>query len=170
MITEIVADPYSKNSINENHPAYNRIISRRLSKNDWIDRHASGTLRKNNRLGFAAHDQYVYERTAWDLGYHWQVIAATRVTIGIPITEGDVKGITEAGWHADAYITKNPFSCDVFSIKYISVDINGEVKEGIGLVAEKLWASWIGNNKTVFCLMLKCDKNTGQYGNCLNPS
>ena len=70
-----------------------------------MDLHASGTCRKNARLGFAYRQQLLHERVAWEFGYAFDTCPTSRITTGIPMTEGDCKPVTEAGWHIDRLLS-----------------------------------------------------------------
>jgi hypothetical protein len=67
----------------------NELTDKLMSKEEFMEDHGSGTLRKNARLGFLHRDQYREERIAWELGYQFELLPASRVMIGIPITEGN---------------------------------------------------------------------------------
>lgn len=152
--TEIVPLSINENDI-LNYPSFiRRIMLRKMSASEWIDAHASGTLRKNKSLNFAWMDQYLSERIAYEFGWGFEIIPASRVTCGVPYTEGDCHSITEAGWHIERYITLQFFDEDVYTAKYIQVEYpDGTKKEGIGIVVEKTSAEWIGNGKIVFAII-----------------
>jgi hypothetical protein len=80
-----------------------RLAARMMPQQEWIDRHASGTLRKNARLGMRHRSQYMEERTAWEFGWEWQCVPSSRVTLGDAITEGDCSAITEGTARAWAW-------------------------------------------------------------------
>src|SRR5262245_35010849 len=101
-------------------PALQALVEQRsYSDEEFIERHASGTLRKNRRLGFAWKSQYLEERVAFEFGWGFQCQPRSRVTFGDAITEGDCRQITEAGWVLDRYISRRPFPEDRFQVKYI---------------------------------------------------
>lgn len=80
---------------------------RHMMEDAWIDRHGSGTLRKNKRLKMAWKSQYMSERIAWEFGHTFEVLPRSRVMYGDAITEGDCHAVTEAGWFIDRYFTLN---------------------------------------------------------------
>lgn len=140
-----------------NSPAMSKLVSQRLmSAEDWIDRHASGTCRKNSRLGFAWKHQYLHERTAWEFGYVFDTAPTTRVTTGIPMSEGDCKPLTEAGWHIDRLLSRNPFPEDVYDLAYIQV-ASDPPREGVGVVLKETSASFVPPGHTVYGIIAEFD-------------
>jgi hypothetical protein len=47
---------------------------RNMPEEEWIDKHASGTLRKNKRIGFSYRAQYLNERVAYEFGWGFQIL------------------------------------------------------------------------------------------------
>jgi hypothetical protein len=54
---------------------------RQMTKDEFIEYHGSGTLRKNTRLGMANHEHYLQERIAYEFGREFRVGYATRVLV-----------------------------------------------------------------------------------------
>ena len=128
----------------ESSPALRkRLDVRKASPEMWIEAHASGTLRKNKRLGFAWRDQYLKERVCFEFGWAFLCVPRTRVTWGTPITEGDNHSITEAGWHIDRMLTLWPFPEDYFEAKFLEIELADGKSEGVGLVLRETSAAWI---------------------------
>lgn len=50
----------------------NDLTDKLMSKEEFMEEHGSGTLRKNARLGFLHRDQYREERISWELGYQFE--------------------------------------------------------------------------------------------------
>ena len=147
-----------------------RVRQRALSDEAWIDIHASGTLRKNRRLGFAWRAQYLEERVAFEFGWEFRSEPSIRVLLGRPFTEGDCSAVTEAGWHIDRYLSMLVFPEDVVQAAYIHVEsADGTRVEGIGLVFASTSAAWIGQGRTVFALISVFDSATGRFAAALNP-
>jgi hypothetical protein len=134
--TKIVPCSYVQASLPSQLAA--RVALRTMSAGEWIETHGSGTLRKNKRIGFSWKAQYKEERTAYEFGWLFECVPASRVMWGIPITEGDCPAATEAGWHIERYMTMRFFEEDVFEAKYIKVEYpEGTTKEGIGMVVQQ---------------------------------
>src|ERR1044071_679781 len=115
-----------------------RVKVRTMNADDFIERPASGTLRKNKRLGMVWREQYLEERTAYEFGCCFQCLPRSRVTFGDAYTEGDTPAITEAGWHIERYIELSTFPEDRFEAKYITVEHkDGTKREGIGMVVRE---------------------------------
>lgn len=142
---------------------------RDLSEADFIDRHASGTLRKNKRIGFAYRSQYLAERVAYEFGYEFEILPRSQVTFGDPITEENSSAVTEAGWHIERYMSRNPFD-DYFEAKYIHVTERDESKrEGIGIVVRETSAMWIPTGHLVFAIVAEFDMVKKVWKNAINP-
>ncbi|MEE3717648.1 hypothetical protein V2H45_12985 [Tumidithrix elongata RA019] len=147
-----------------------RLSIREMSAEDWIERYASGTLRKNKRLGMAWHNQYLTERVAFEFGWEFELQPRSRVTFGDAFTEGDVPGITEAGWHIDRYLELSVFPEDRLECKYLQVEYaDGSKKEGIGMVVRVTSAAWIGKGNLVFVVVAIFDPQTQAWQNAQNP-
>jgi len=147
-----------------------RLAARMMPQQEWIDRHASGTLRKNARLGMRHRSQYLEERTAWEFGWEWQCVPASRVTLGDAITEGDCSALTEAGWHADRYIAQCPYDSDGFAVRYIRVSADdGTHREGVGLVCLATSATFIPGGHTVFAIIAEWDDAASRWKGAKNP-
>lgn len=150
--TQIVSAPLDAASA---HPLLApRLLVREMSAEDWIERHASGTLRKNRRLGFAWRAQYLEERTAFEFGWEFKSLPASRVTVGRPFTEGDCSALTEAGWHIDRYLAVSAWPGDVAVAAYLQVEeADGTRHEGVGLLVEQTSAAWVGEGRCVYALI-----------------
>ncbi len=143
---------------------------REMSPEDWIERYASGTLRKNKRLGMAWHSQYLTERVAFEFGWEFELQPRSRVTFGDAFTEGDVSAITEAGWHIDRYLELCVFPEDRVECKYLQVEYaDGSKTEGIGMVVRETSAAWIGRGNLVFAIVAAFDPLTQAWQAAKNP-
>ena len=96
-----------------------RVRVRLMSREDFFNKHASGTLRKNARVGMHCLAQYIHERCAFEFGYGFECLHETRVLWGTPITEADCHPVTEAGWHIDRYVEVCAFPGDRMEAKYL---------------------------------------------------
>jgi len=72
-------------------PLQRRVALRLMSAEEFIEKHASGTLRKNKHLGMVWRAQYLQERTAYEFGWGFECLPRSRVTFGDAYTEGDCK-------------------------------------------------------------------------------
>src|SRR4051794_16722101 len=103
-------------------PLRRRVAMRQLEADQFIERHASGTLRKNKRLGMAWREQYLEERMAYEFGWGFECQPRSRVTFGDAYTESNCGPVTEAGWHIERYLEMSVFPEDCFEAKYINVE------------------------------------------------
>lgn len=143
---------------------------RSLSKREFIETHASGSLRKAERLGFATHNMYLEERCCYEFGWEFQVAPASRVTLGKIIAEGDCSAVTETCWHIERLITLNEFDEDVYKSAYITyTDEEDNVIEGMGVYLSETSAKWVGVSKVVFAIIAVWDKSKGGWLEVNNP-
>lgn len=142
---------------------------RYMGADEWIEEHGSGTLRKNKRIGFAWHTQYMQERIAYEFGYYFECVPRTRITFNDPITEGDCHPITEAGWHIERYQNLSVFEEDKFEAKYISVEYrDGTRREGVGMVVTETSFS-VSSGNIIFVIIAEYDVVNKQYKPAINP-
>jgi hypothetical protein len=166
--TKIV--PVSEETLNSNHSGIkNRLNLRTMSKEEFIETFGSGTLRKNTRIGFDTNLQYKEERVAYEFGWGFQILNHTRITFGIPISEGDCHPVTETGWHVERYLNFNLFEEDIFEMKYIQIEESDGTKiEGIGLICRQTSASWIGHNQILYSMIAEYVPGVG-FKDAQNP-
>jgi len=132
----------------------NIIDIRTMNADQWIDTYASGTLRKNKRLGMTWRSQYLEERVAYEFGWEFEIQPRSRIMFGDAFTEGDESSVTEAGWHIERYLSRKIFPEDQFECKYINVEYSwGEKKEGIGIVVRETSAPWIPSGHIIFAIV-----------------
>lgn len=144
---------------------------RKLTKQEWIERHASGTLRKNAALGFNHHEQYIHERVCWEFGDVFVLVPSSRVMYGEPITEGDCKPVTEAGWYIERFITKMKSICpdDEFKAVYANIASPEGATEGIGILCRQTSAQWVTPNRTLIGIVTEYDVVNKCYKSASNP-
>lgn len=148
----------------------NRINLRTMNADQWIDIHASGTLRKNKRLGMAWKSQYLEERIAYEFGWEFECQPKSRIMFGDAYTEGDSSAVTEAGWHIERYIEMNIFPEDKFECKYINVEYStGEKKEGIGIIVRETSANFIPTGQIVYSIIAEFDTIKNEWKHANNP-
>lgn len=142
---------------------------RTMSKEEFIENHGSGTLRKNTKLGLANNTHYLDERIAYEFGWEFETEYATRVTVGKAVTEGDVKSNTELGWHAERYINTRVFPEDKVEVCYIiHEDSEGNIREGNGiLIKETSFA--IGKGRYIFAIIQEYDRVKEDWLPAVNP-
>jgi hypothetical protein len=148
-----------------------RIIALRTMDADaFVEKHASGTLRKNKRVGMVWREQYLHERAAYELGWAFECLPRSRVTFGDAYTEGDCKPLTEAGWHIERYIEMSVFPEDQFEAKYINVEYkDGVTREGVGMVVRQTSAAFVPGGHLVFAIIAEFDAKTKQWRDAVNP-
>jgi hypothetical protein len=150
-----------------------RVALRTMARADFIHEHGSGTLRKNTKLGMDNNRQYLDERTAYEFGWGFEARPSKQVTLGRAITEGDCHAITEVGWHAERYLSYMLFPGDEGTVAYITVEVNGERREGVGIVITKTSAAWINIDPyvdmTVFAIITEWDNKTKDWKEAINP-
>lgn len=137
----------------------------------WIEDHASGTLRKAKRLGFAWKALYLEERVAYEWGWEFKIVPRSRLTFGDAFIEGDTPSLTEACWHIERYFTLNPFpDSDVFEAKYVYLsDDEGRTKEGVGIIVRSTSATWLPSGHIVFCIIAEYDAKNKTWLKARNP-
>lgn len=147
-----------------------RVQVRMMSADDFVERHASGTLRKNKRLGMVWREQYLVERTAYEFGWCFECLPRSRVTFGDAYTEGDVHAVTEAGWHIERYLELSTFPEDRFETKYITVEHkDGSKNEGIGIIVRETSAGFVPGGHIVFAIVAEFDVDTKSWRAAQNP-
>lgn len=130
------------------------VALRSMSSGDWIDRYASGTLRKNKRLGMSWRSQYLEERIAWEFGWEFECVPRSRIEWGDAITEGDCHSVTEAGWHIDRYIERSVFPEDYFECKHITVSYGDDTtRRGLGIIVRQTSAAFVPRGHIVFAIV-----------------
>ncbi len=156
----------------KNCPAFEKRLSiRQMSAEEFVENLASGTLRKNRKIGMAWQSQYLEERTAYEFGWTFECVPRSRVTFGDAITEGDCHSITEAGWHCERYTRMSLFPEDKFEVKYINVEYaNGTRREGIGLIVRQTSALFVPNGHLVFAIVAEFNPVRKEWLEARNPS
>lgn len=147
-----------------------RLALRLMDAEEFVEKHASGTLRKNKRLGMVWKEQYLVERTAWEFGWTFECLPRSRVTFGDAYTEGDVKALTEAGWHIERYVELSTFPEDRFETKYINVEYkDGSKREGVGIIVRQTSAPFVPGGHIVFAIVAELDPATQHWHEAENP-
>ena len=157
-------------------PGFKRLLDSRLMPADqWIEEHGSGTLRKNKRIGFSWQSQYRIERAAWEFGWCYEMLPKTRVSFNDPISAGDCKACTEAGWHIERIMSRNPFDEDIYEVKYIHANGSGGKggpsgpRQGLGLIVKQTCAPWIPRGHVIFAFISEYDPETHEWSPPENP-
>jgi hypothetical protein len=152
-------------------PALAKLVRvRTMDADSFVERHASGTLRKNKRLGMVWREQYLGERVAYEFGWEFECLPRSRVTFGDAYTEGDTPAITEAGWHIERYLELCVFPEDELEAKYLNVEYkDGRTREGIGLVLRQTSAPWIPGGHLVFAIVAEYDAVKKAWHEARNP-
>lgn len=151
-------------------PTRNEIRS--MTNTEFIEDHASGTLRKNSLIGFRYDDQLTHERIAFEFGYGFESMPSSRITFNDAMTIGDCKPITEAGWFISRWIKiqSSIFPEDKFETKYIIVeDENGTRREGVGLICRQTSYPYVKNGHIIFAIISEWDNSKKEYKSAINP-
>ncbi|MEZ0230176.1 MAG: hypothetical protein ACAI25_16255 [Planctomycetota bacterium] len=152
-------------------PLARRIALRTMKAEEFIEKHASGTLRKNKRLGMVWREQYLDERTAYEFGWGFECQPRSRVTFGDAFTEPDSKSVTEAGWHIERYMELSIFPEDRFETKYVNVEYkDGRKREGIGMIVRQTSASFVPGGHIVFTIVAEFDPLRKSWLEAKNPA
>lgn len=146
-----------------------RLKIRRMPEHEWIDQHASGTLRKNKKIGFSYRSQYLAERVAYEFGYGFEIQTRSTISFGDPLTEENCSAITEAGWHIERYINLDIFA-DYVEAKYIYASgRDGTERQGVGMIVRETSAAWLPTGHIVFSIVAEFDKQNNRWKNAINP-
>ncbi len=141
---------------------------RNLSKEDWIAKYASGTLRHSHDLGLRAHSLYLEERTAFEFGWEFRIAPSSRVLFNDLMAEGDCPAITELVWHTRRAQALSRFDGDTFVPKYIHLTVDGEQIEGAGILVTATSAPWIPAGHLIFAFVATWTKKEG-WAHPVNP-
>lgn len=148
----------------EAHP---RRQLRNMSKEQFIERYGSGTLRKSNKLGFDIKDAYLMERTRFEFGAGFEVIQRSRVTYS-DIKLVSSSALTELGWHAERMIELRPFESDIFECKQFEIEYpDGHLKKGAGIMVKETSCTWLPPGFIVYSIV--AEKLNGKYLPAINP-
>jgi hypothetical protein len=152
-------------------PPLGRLVAvRSMDADAFVEKHASGTLRKNKRIGMVWREQYLHERAAYEFGWAFECLPRSRVTFGDAYTEGDVKALTEAGWHIERYLELSVFPEDQFEAKYINVEYkDGAKREGVGIIVRQTSATFVPSGHLVFAIVAEFDAGAKSWRDAINP-
>lgn len=149
------------------HPSHPRHALRFISKEEFIEKWGSGTLRKSTRLGFNTHETYLQERTKFEFGLGFEIIPSSRVAYS-DIELVSCQGMTELGWHAERMIELRHFESDLFICKKFEVEYSSGVKrQGAGILVAQTSAKWIPAGQMVFSIVTENINN--KYQPAINP-
>lgn len=141
-----------------------------MTKNEFIEKCGSGTLRKASKLGFSNQNLYIEERVAYDFGFEFSRQPSSRITYGKPLVEGDNHFITEAIWHIERYITLRSTDTEKFSCKYIIFeDSDGIRTEGIGIKVEESNHQLFNDGFDIFAIVSIWDNKLNSWQKTVNP-
>lgn len=147
-----------------------RLAIRNLTKEEFIDKHASGTLRKASKSGLNCDSHYLHERLAFEFGFSFESIDINKNTVIVKegISLPDTPAITEALWLYDRYMAVRPFD-DEFYLRYIKIN---EEKEGLAIILEDLAferINWIPEDHMVFAIIAEYDPVNKTWKDAVNP-
>jgi hypothetical protein len=130
-----------------------RVALRFLSDDEWIEKHASGTLRHSKNLGLNYSDLYFHERIAFEFGATFTSQNKGLVSMSPLVIEGDCHPLTEFGWYVRKYLLHNIFDEDKFVPCKILVSKMGGADEGAALVCTHSSAPWLPTNHVIYCMI-----------------
>lgn len=157
-------------AIAECKPLAKRVAIRTITADEFVEQHASGTLRKNKKLGMTWRAQYLHERAAYEFGYGFDILPRSRVIFGDAYTEGDCKPLTEAGWHSERYLEMSIFPEDYFEVKYLHAETNDQKRrEGVGIIVRQTSAKWVPAGHLIFAIIAEFDPAKGLFLPAVNP-
>lgn len=146
---------------------YSRRSLRDMSKDEFIEKWGSGTLRKSKKLGFDIQEAYLQERVRFEFGSGFEIIQRSRVTYS-DIKLVSSQALTELGWHAERMIEMRPFESDEFVCKQFEVEYaDGRMKVGAGILVKQTSCAFIPQGFMVFSVV--AEKKLGQYLPAINP-
>ena len=153
----------------------NQILMRTTQLEKWLDsslsNRLSGTLKKNASIGFKYKNQLIHEAVCQTMGWGFEVEKTTYITYNVPMTEGDVKSLTELGWFVDRLLYLHPFDEDKFELKYINIqNENGEIiKQGVGVIVTETSIQWIPKGMLLFSIISEYNSKNKTWLDAVNP-
>lgn len=145
----------------------NLLEIRNFSRAEFIERHASGTLRKASRSGLDCDEHYLHERLAFEFGFTFDSINSENIKLRKGISLPDTSAVTETLWLFDRYVAMHVFEEDTFELNYI--EFVDSPKQGLGIVLKKTNVDWIPENRTVYALIAEYDCKTNHWKDAVNP-
>lgn len=148
-----------------------RILEKRtMSLHDFAEKHGSGTLRDNLRLGFYCGLQGISERCAYVFGYGFSPYKSFHVSFNNSITECDEQAYTLAGRLFKRYNAWKRFPEDYFEIKYVIIENESGSRdwEGIAVIIRETSAKFIPDSCLVLAKVVEYDRNSHSWKNVIN--
>ncbi len=146
-----------------------RYTIRTISMDDFIETKASGTLRKLKALGLNTASHGMHELVAYVFGYPFVACPERFVTWGEARSQPDESSLTEMGWHVERYASMCLVPGDEMECKYITSEIDGRKREGIGIVIRKTSVQWLPPGHIVFAIIAELDQKTHEWLPAVNP-
>lgn len=140
---------------------------RYLSASEWVERYASGTLRKSVQLGLRWRELYLEERTCFEFGWEFRAYPTSRVTFNDLMAEGDCPAVTETLWHAGRLVARNPYPADEYEVKYVHVTLEDEQREGAAILVRRTDAPWLPKGRLVLAIV--AEYRDGRWREPVNP-
>lgn len=148
-------------------PLHSRRQLRDMSKEAFIEKWGSGTLRKSAKLGFDIQEAYLRERVQFEFGAGFEIIQRSRVVYS-DIKLVASKSLTELGWHAERMIELRPFESDLFVCKQFEIEYaDGTTKTGAGILVKETSCSWIPAGFMVYSIV--AEKLGNRFKAAINP-
>lgn len=157
------------NSLVKKEKLDHRMDIRQMPEDKWIEEHASGTLRKNKKIGFSYRLQYLTERVAYEYGYGFEILPRSKISFGDALSEENCSAITEAGWHIERYMNMDIFG-DYVEAKYIyASERSGAERQGVGIIVRETSAPWVPTGHIIFSIIAEFDVAGKKWKNAINP-
>lgn len=143
---------------------------RQMDAETFVEKHASGTLRKNKRIGMVWREQYLHERAAYELGWAFECLPRSRVTFGDAYTEGDVKALPKPAGTSSG---TSRCRCSPRTTSRRSTSTSNtrtaRRREGVGMVVRQTSAQFVPGGHLVFAIVAEFDPHKKLWHDAINP-
>jgi len=130
-------------------------MSSEFEKEDWIREFGSDTLRRAMEEDMCWYELYLHERTAFEIGYGFEPVHASCLTLGPAIAAPDDPATTETCWWARALRWRGHRDRNMadIQVKYITIASDEGTREGIGLTYKpQTWPDWLLKNRVLVAI------------------
>lgn len=133
---------------------------------EWIMGMGSGTLRRAVEEDMAWREMYLAERAAMEIGYGFEPVPQSRITLGKALAEGDAPAVTETCWWARALRWRAERDRRPATVRVVHARLaaDGEVSEGIAITYEpQVRPAWLPADRLLVAF------TTDAAGRPINP-
>lgn len=149
--------------------AYNQKVREALENlpEHWITKWGSGSLRRAVEENLAWRDMYLHERAAFEVGYGFDAVFKSRLTMGKALAEGDNPATTETCWWARALRWRGERDQRPAKISVVHARLDRGVcedaEEGVAILYEpNTRPSWLPSDRVLIAF-------TTHQGKTVNP-